>query len=364
MEIDAGLYRGCLLGMAAGDAMGAAVDGLSLRQIRESYGPNGLRGNDLVNGRAEFTSYTQVAMFACNGMLLSIARGQIGGNAVMRCVATALKEWARAQHLPGDPRLRSCWLCHVPQMRRRRSMDARTLDSLTREVLGTPTRPANQGAGPGTLLAAVPVGLFFHPDRMGFQEIGLLGAQVVALTHGDPLTFLCGAVLAYLIAGIIQAPVCPMEEQVRQAAAAVCAQFGDRFPQAARLQMLLCDAVEMAKRDLPQDRAMEQLECGTAAQVLSGAVYAVLAGRENFDDAMILAVNHSGKSAAVGAVVGAILGARLGDAALPEFYLESLEGAQVVQEVATDLYTACPKGWRTRLFDDEWDRKYTQGKPK
>ena len=102
---------------------------------------------------------------------------QIGGNAVMRCVATALKEWARAQHLPGDPRLRSCWLCHVPQMRRRRSMDARTLDSLTREVLGTPTRPANQGAGPGTLLAAVPVGLFFHPDRMGFQEIGLLGAR-------------------------------------------------------------------------------------------------------------------------------------------------------------------------------------------
>lgn len=363
MEIDSGLYRGCLLGLAVGDAMGAAVDGKSLRQIREGYGPGGLRGYDLVNGQGEFTSYTQIAMFACNGMLLSIARGQVSGNAAMRCIATALKEWARAQHLPGDPRLRSCWLCHVPQMRRRRSMDARTLDSLTREVLGTPTRPANQGAGPGTLTAAVPVGLFFHPDRMGFQEIGQLGAQVVALTHGDPLAFLSGAVLAYLIAGIIRAPVCPMEEQVRQAAAAVCAQFGQRFPQAARLQLLLTDAVDMARSGIPHDRAMEQLECGTAAQVLAGAVYAVLAGQEDFDNAMIIAVNHSGKSAAVGAVAGAILGARLGESALPEFYLESLEGMQVVKEVATDLYTACPKGWRTRLFDDEWDRKYTQGRP-
>ena len=32
-------YRGCLLGLAVGDAMGYAVDDRSLEQIRADYGP-------------------------------------------------------------------------------------------------------------------------------------------------------------------------------------------------------------------------------------------------------------------------------------------------------------------------------------
>ena len=362
MEISPEIYRGCLLGMAAGDAMGAAVDGKTYRQICETYGPAGLLGYDLVNGVVEITSYTQVALFACNGLLLSVAKGQLGNSAYMRHIATALKEWARAQHLPGDPVLRHCWLCRVPEVRRRRCMDPRTLDALTRDVLGTPKHPANQGTGPGTLAAAVAAGLFFHPERMAFQDIGLLGAQIVALTHGDPMAFLSGAVLAYIVAGIVQAPECPMEAQILQAAEAVTAQFP--VPQAERLQLLIREAVAMSRNvELAGRDAMEKLECQSAAQVLAGAVYAVLASNGDFDTAMILAVNHSGKSAGVAAVTGALLGALLGEKALPDFYLECLDGMSAIREIATDLYTACPKGWRTRLFDDEWDRKYTYGKP-
>lgn len=362
MEIDPGIYRGCLLGMAVGDALGAAVDGKSYRQICETYGPAGLLGYDLVNGFAEITSYTQVALFTCNGMLLSVAKGQVGTAACMRHITTALKEWARAQHLPGDPILRHCWLCRIPQARKRRSMDPRTLDALTRDVLGSLKAPANQGAGPGTLAAAIPAGLFFHPERMAVEEIGILGAQIVALTHGDPMAYLSGAMLAYLIAGIVQAPECPMEEQVQHAMEAVAVQFPGQPVQ--RLQMMLREAVRLSHQpELPGQQVMEQQECKSAAQVLAGAVYAVLASNGDFDTAMILAVNHSGKSAAVGAIVGALLGAQLGEKALPEFYLDCLDCADVVREVATDLYTACPKGWRTRLFDDEWDRKYTHGLP-
>ena len=54
-------YRGCLLGMAVGDAMGYTVDSRSLAEIREDYGPNGLLGYDLVNGYADVTSNTQLA---------------------------------------------------------------------------------------------------------------------------------------------------------------------------------------------------------------------------------------------------------------------------------------------------------------
>ena len=39
-----------LLGMAVGDAMGYTVDSRSWQEIQEDYGPNGLLGYDLVNG--------------------------------------------------------------------------------------------------------------------------------------------------------------------------------------------------------------------------------------------------------------------------------------------------------------------------
>ena len=53
-------YRGCLLGLAAGDAMGLTVDNKSWEQIQESYGPNGLLGYDLQEDFAEITGIEYV----------------------------------------------------------------------------------------------------------------------------------------------------------------------------------------------------------------------------------------------------------------------------------------------------------------
>ena len=44
MAAERSAYRGCLLGLAVGDAMGYTVDALSWPEIREDYGPNGLLG--------------------------------------------------------------------------------------------------------------------------------------------------------------------------------------------------------------------------------------------------------------------------------------------------------------------------------
>ena len=49
-------YRGCLLGMSIGDAMGAPVDAKRYSNIRDTYGPRGLRGYDIANAPAEITS--------------------------------------------------------------------------------------------------------------------------------------------------------------------------------------------------------------------------------------------------------------------------------------------------------------------
>ena len=105
-------YRGCLLGLAVGDAMGHTVDNKSWQEIQEDYGPYGLLGYELVNGYAEVTSYTQLAAFTCNGLLFGLTRGQMTGKMApfIKYIALSSCEWAASQRAWGRPGNSYCWL--------------------------------------------------------------------------------------------------------------------------------------------------------------------------------------------------------------------------------------------------------------
>ncbi len=357
-------YRGCLLGMAVGDAMGYTVDNRSWQQIREDYGPNGLLGYDLVNGYADVTSYTQLAAFTCNGLLLGQTRGQMLGKMApfIKYIEVSSREWAASQRPWGRPSRSYCWLLRKQELCRRRCMDTRMLDTLSRPRLGSPEAPVNNFPGPGSLTAAVGVGLFYHEERMDQEEVDRLGAEAVALTHGSPTAFLSGAVLAHIISRLTQDPQAPLKPLILEAVEAMKEQFGHQYSRAYDIGNAVRHAVTYADSPgLNQVEVMERLDCDDASRVLAGAVYASLVSRGDFDNAMIAAVNHSGRSAAVGAVTGAILGIRLGEEALPEFYIECLEPAEVLRELADDLYTGCPMERGTKLFDLDWDYKYLHG---
>lgn len=357
-------YRGCLLGLAVGDAMGYTVDGRSLAQIREDYGPNGLLGYDLVNGYADVTSYTQLAAFTCNGLLFGLTRGQMQGRMApfVRYIGLSHREWAAGQRMWGRPAKTYCWLLQQKEMCRRHCMDTWMLDTLSRNTLGTPEEPVNHFNSPGSITAAAGVGLFFDPETMEQEEIDRLGAESVALTHGSPLAFLPGAVVAHLISRCLRDQDIPLPELIGQSVEALREQFGHQYGQVDEICALVNQAMALAADEtVSQTDAMERLRCETGAQVLAGAVYACLACGSDFDSAMIAAVNHSGRSAAVGAITGAVLGARMGAEALPEFYLECLEPAMTLLELADDLYYGCPMEMGSRMFDDDWDRKYRHG---
>lgn len=352
--------RGCLLGIAVGDAMGYPVDKKSWTQISEDYGPNGLLGYDIVNGAADITSYTQIAAFACNGLLLGTSRGK--HDKLPRYLAMSLREWAKSQQFRGNATEKTfCWLAQVGKMRRRQCMDTQMLDALAREQLGTPDKPVFHSNTPCALTAAIAVGLLFDPERMTREQLGTLGTYALCFTHGDKETFLAGALLAYSIAGILAEPNKKPADVFGEAAQAVTAQFGERFPEAGRLQQRIEYAIELTRDpELSPLAALSLLRCTTAAECLAGAVYCSVIHPGNFDEGMIASVNHSGCSCAVGAVTGAILGAKLGCEALPEFYLESLEQAPILGELACDM--AQGKQFM-RIFDDDWDQKYNQGIP-
>ncbi len=359
MEKKIAASRGCLLGLAVGDAMGYAVDKKTWDEICEDYGPNGLLGYDLANGSADITSYTQLPAFVCNGLLLGTLRGHT--EKFSRYMAMSLREWVKSQQFRGAAEKTYCWLAQVPGMRRRHCMDTRMLDALTREVLGTPEAPVFQSAFPGSVTAAIAVGLCADSAKLSSEQIARLGAEAVAFTHGDPEAFLSGAFLALSIAAILQDPEQPVSKVFLGAADAIDNQFGQTYVQASIVTAKIRKAIALTKDpELTPLASMTLLGCTTAAECVAGAVYASMIHVANFDEAMIVAVNHSGRSAAVGAITGALLGARLGVDALPEFYLESLEPAEVLRELAEDIVQSRQM---LRIFDDSWDQKYVQGLP-
>ncbi len=350
-------YRGCLAGMAAGDAMGRPVEKKSIEEIRDCYGPELLRGYDLMNGRPEVSSYTQLCAFTCNGLLLAMTQGRTQG--LTRYLTLALSEWATAQRYQRYPQRPRCWVSHVDALRGRFCMDPRLPDTIARESFGSVGKPMSRTGSPAPLGAAIAAGLYYHPERMAPGDIGKLGAQSMALTQGEGLAVLSGAVLSYLIAGILQDPATSLRSHVRQAAATVNTQF-PTFPEAARLEKMILEVVEKATRpNMPPQKVMEKMNCRDAHTVLLGGIFSALIAQGDFDTALITAVNHSGCSAGTASVAGAILGAALGEKALPDFYLDSLEAVDALRQLAQDM-TQAGSGV---LFDDDWDRKYIQGEP-
>ena len=167
---------------------------------------------------------------------------------------------------------------------------------------------------------------------------------------------------AHLVSKLLRKPNAPLRKLVMEAVEAMKEQFGHQYSQAFDIATLIRHAITYSEaHGVRSVEIMEKLGCDNAAQVLAGAVYACLVSGTDFDRAMIVSVNHSGRSSAVGAIVGAILGIRLGEEALPDFYIECLEPAEVLRELADDMQTGCPMEMGNRLFDLDWDYKYLNG---
>ena len=83
--------------------------------------------------------------------------------------------------------------------------------------------------------------------------------------------------------------------------------------------------------------------------------------KNDFDKALIAAVNHKGDSDSTGAITGNILGAKLGLSGIPEKYLKDLELKDLILEVADDLYHDCQMSeYDYEHRDPVWIRKYIE----
>ena len=122
---------------------------------------------------------------------------------------------------------------------------------------------------------------------------------------------------------------------------------------------LMNQAVELSKSDVADIDAIHMLGEGwVAEETLAIAIYCALKYSNDFEKAMIAAVNHKGDSDSTGAVAGNILGAYLGMSAIPKKFLTNLELKNVILELADDLYNDCKISEYSSYRDEIWEKKY------
>ena len=99
------IYKGCLVGGAVGDALGAAVEFMHLEQIREKIGSKGVTNYLPAYGRVgAITDDTQMTLFTAEGLLRgwvrSVSRG-IGG-AELPIIHESYLRWLQTQQSQYD----------------------------------------------------------------------------------------------------------------------------------------------------------------------------------------------------------------------------------------------------------------------
>jgi ADP-ribosyl-[dinitrogen reductase] hydrolase len=338
-------FRGCLLGGAVGDALGAAVEFTPLAQIRARFGPEGLRDYAPVYGRpGAITDDTQMTLFTAEGLLRRHVRWLGKGIAPPpeAMLARAYGRWLQTQGLPwrgGDCAADSSWLYALPDLHARRAPGSTCLAALQAidDASDASLVARNASKGCGGVMRVAPVGLLFaRPGRPGAVQLRHafdLGGAAAALTHGHASGQLPAAVLAALIALVAsgQALAAALEPVMRLLAAR---------PGHGETARAVATAIELAGSAVGSDAAIARLGGGwIAEEALAVSVFCALRA-DTFADAVVLAVNHDGDSDSTGAITGNLAGAAQGVGAIPSRWLDALELRAAIATVADDLFDA------------------------
>jgi ADP-ribosylglycohydrolase len=321
--------RGCLLGGAVGDALGAPVEFLSWDRIQQVYGPDGL--TDMVPP-ARITDDTQMTLFTVDGLIRASVRSDRGVCHPPSVVYRAHLRWLDTQLREAPPERPDGWLAAQSWLYAQRAPGNACVSGLRSGRMGTLEQPQNPASkGCGAVMRSAPFGLCPY-EWTTPQHAFDLAAECATQTHGHPSGYLAAGAFAAIVRllldgedlrGAVEASLdllasCPGHEEVTDALRGALA-AGDGRPE-------------------PSD--VERLGGGwVAEEALAIGVYCALAYPDPGDvrRALVLAVNHSGDSDSTGSICGNLLGVWHGETALPPDWVAEMEGRGTILELADDL---------------------------
>ncbi|MEE3453118.1 ADP-ribosylglycohydrolase family protein [Dialister sp.] len=338
-------FRGALLGGACGDALGYPLQNFSVARIQHRFGPFGLRTlvRDVKNGRkAPVTDNTQMVLAAIDGILWADAKKLD----VLDGIYRGFMRWYYSQTGEEPKRGQRTWMRRQPHerefcllrekfMHARRNPEDGVLSAFSKDFRGSVRVKINDSKGAASLSRAVPVGLLYTGDsKTAFDQ----AVKAAALSHSNPLSYYSAGALAVIISCISDGWTLP---KALQRAEELLGKLHKTDP-----IISLLSAAEAQANNRPAGKSgtwdhidsISSLGSGREAnEALAIAVYACLA-LDDPTDALIISANHGGRSNTTAFVTGAIEGARFGEAFMPRYWADILEGAEPIGFMADRLF--------------------------
>lgn len=329
--------RGCLLGGAVGDALGAPIEFMSMESIRSAYGPQGLSEPVPAYGRVgAITDDTQMTLFTAEGVLRAWVRWSLRGIGTVRPVlAGAYLRWLKTQGYSNERSPpHEAWLSGHRELFAQRAPGRTCLRAL---IDFDPSRPSasNDSKGCGGVMRVAPIGLMWS-GKLQAKRAFDVGCQAAALTHGHPDGQLAAGVLATIIALLLDGQ--RLDASVLEALSILREQDASACVHEAVERALAAAARKQCDVGIPVT-----LGAGwVAEEALAIGIYCALVSDE-FASGVLRAVNHGGDSDSTGSIAGQLLGTIHGEASIPARWLADLELSSVIAQVSDDLCEAATR---------------------
>jgi ADP-ribosyl-[dinitrogen reductase] hydrolase len=323
LDLQAGMdypsaYRGALLGVASGDALGRPGEGMTPASIEARYGElrdfhpwQGWKGGP----KGTITDDTQMTMCLARSILTQDCLDP-------KDLARRFAEWLDYGRGRGATCTEAC-------------LNLR---------LGTPWWQAGvRSAGNGAAMRASPIGLLHPRSPEGIRHDGALSAVI---THADGMAVASALAVGFVVAYLLHRPAGTIDcTDLMAQLGLILADVPDpghpeRREQADDRPVRLADRLAQVPDllDLDRDEAFAYLNNGAfVLESLPAALWCFLKSPEDAEKAVVLAANGGYDADTVAAMAGGFSGAYLGEEAWPARWLDDLEYAEELRDLAEGL---------------------------
>jgi len=304
-------FRGCLIGLAVGDALGMPLEGMRSSAIRSKFGfiRDFMDAPWRMLRAGQWTDDTK--MMLCHAR--SIAET---GRVDAEDTARRFVEWFRSND----------W----------RGMGGATYESIKRLLEGVP--PAESGmrgemaAGNGVAMRIAPVGLIDCHDLERLREDS---RAVAVITHNNPEAVAGGQAVAFAVARGARGDLDPSTLIPETTQFIGPCKVAERLGQAERF----------LEAGMEVREALARLgTSGYVVETVASAFFAFLRTPHDFEQTVCDAVEGGLDTDTTGAVAGAISGAYNGLQAIPERWRERVEGAEEILQLADRIFHLTARG--------------------
>lgn len=340
-------FYGCLIGGAAGDALGYEIEFDNTSRIFQRYGDAGIQEYELHLGEALISDDTQMTLFTAAGLLSASKEKHAGGGLSVRpemYIWDAYQDWYSLQRGYKVHRSKSGWLADVPEMCASRAPGIACMCSLGSKSPGSIDAPVNNSKGCGGVMRVAPVGLYLNrcpQEKDQIVMVNQVAADSAALTHGHPLGYLTAASLAHIVNRAVYGG-CQRGDGLKDIILESMDYLRKIYPEFGHVEVLcrlMQKAIDLSENQEKDLKNIQELGEGwIAEETLAIAIYCALKYEEDFSKAICAAVNHGGDSDSTGAVTGNILGAWIGYEKIPQKWKQNLECQDVIMKMAKELY--------------------------